>query len=83
VIPGTSINKTNGLDVGGQSYGATGYPQYGTEGTSQPYSFHTGGLQILLGDGAVRFLSENSNIGVVAALVTRAEGTGETIVSEF
>lgn len=83
VIPGTSFGKTNGRDVGSESYGPTGYPSVGTEGSSQPYSFHTGGAYALLGDGSVRFLSENLNIGVVAALVTRDAGTSETIVSEF
>lgn len=83
VIPGTAFGKTNGRDVGSESYGPNGYPSVGTEGSSQPYSFHPGGAFVLLGDGSVRFLAETSNIGVVAALVTRDGGTGETIVSEF
>ncbi len=41
------------------------------------YSFHTGGSQVLLGDGAVRFLSESIDAGNLAGLVTRAKG--ETI----
>ncbi len=47
---------------------------YGTEGSSQPYSFHPGGVNILLGDGAVKFLSDDVDIGVVGALVTRNTG---------
>lgn len=38
------------------------------------YSFHTGGVQVLLGDGAVRFLSQNIDAGTFAGLVTRAKG---------
>ena len=83
VVPGLSLNRTNGLDVGPESYGPTGYPSVGTEGSSQPFSFHTGGLHVLLGDGSVRFLSESTDIGVTAALVTRNGGTNEPIVSQF
>jgi prepilin-type processing-associated H-X9-DG protein len=71
-IPGVYFNRTNGYDVGAESYGSTGYPApYGTEGTSQPYAFHRGGGNIALGDGSVRFLDEGIHIGVLAALVTR------------
>jgi prepilin-type N-terminal cleavage/methylation domain-containing protein len=74
VIPGAYFNRTNGFDVGGQSvpYTATGYAApYGTEGTSQPFAFHKGGQNVLLGDGSVKFLNESVDIGIVAALVTR------------
>lgn len=69
------LNKTNGVDIGQENYATTGYmigsPTWRTEGTSQPYSFHPGGLNILLGDGAVKFLSEDTHIGIAAALTTR------------
>jgi hypothetical protein len=67
-IPGVYFNRTNGFDVGGHTYPD---PDYGTEGTSQPFAFHKGGANILLGDGVVKFLNESVDIGVVAALVTR------------
>jgi prepilin-type N-terminal cleavage/methylation domain-containing protein len=84
-VPGFSINKTNGLDIGAYAYTATGYPApVGTEGTSQPYSFHTGSVNIVLGDGSARPLSDSIDITVVAALVTRQDGGKEaTIGSEF
>lgn len=44
------------------------------------FSFHTGGAQVLLGDGSVRFLSENLNTGVLRALVTPKGGE---VVGEF
>ena len=75
-IPGVFINRTNGYDVGGETYSGTGYPSVGTEGSSQPYSFHPGGLNVVLGDGAVKFIDEGINIGVIAALVTR-NGAGK------
>lgn len=54
---------------------------YGTEGSSQPYSFHPSGLQVLLGDGAVKFLDEAIDIDIVAALVTRDSGNRESITT--
>ncbi len=43
-------------------------------------SFHEGGAHFLMGDGAVRFLSENLDDGVLADLTTRA---GNEVVGEF
>lgn len=79
VVPGLSLNRTNGLDVGPESYGATGYPSVGTEGSSQPFAFHPGGLHVLIGDGSVRFLAETTDIAVVAGLVTRNGGSQEPV----
>jgi prepilin-type N-terminal cleavage/methylation domain-containing protein/prepilin-type processing-associated H-X9-DG protein len=44
------------------------------------FSFHPGGAQVLLGDGSVRFLSENLNPAVLRALVTPKGGE---VVGEF
>ena len=38
------------------------------------YSFHPGGVHVLLCDGSVHFMSENSDIGVFVNLVTYAGG---------
>jgi prepilin-type N-terminal cleavage/methylation domain-containing protein len=46
---------------------------------NEPFGFHMGGLNVLLGDGAVRFVSEDVSIATFAALITRAGG--ETIDS--
>lgn len=77
-IPGVYVNRTNGYDVANEVYSSTGYPSYGTEGTSQPYSFHNGGLNVAMGDGSVRFLDEQIAIGVISALVTR-DGAGKEV----
>ena len=80
-IPGVYINRTNGVNVGGDTYAnPAGYPVYGTEGTSQPYSFHTSGMNVLLGDGSVRFLDEVIDIQIVGALVTRNQGANEPVL---
>lgn len=74
-IPGLYINRTNGYNHGAEAYGASGFPApYGTEGSSQPYSFHMGGLNVLMGDGSVRILSENTSVEIVAGMVTRDQG---------
>ncbi|HTU25631.1 MAG TPA: DUF1559 domain-containing protein [Pirellulales bacterium] len=40
-------------------------------GSGQPFSFHPGGLHVALGDGSVKFISENIPIRLFARLVTR------------
>ncbi|MDX1948293.1 MAG: DUF1559 domain-containing protein [Pirellulaceae bacterium] len=82
VVPGVFVNRTNGLNVGGESYGSSGYPSVGTEGSSQPYSFHPSGMNVLLGDGSVRFIDEGIDIGTFAALITRNAGSQETAISQ-
>ena len=38
------------------------------------YSFHVGGVQVALGDGSVRFLSENMSSTILAGMITRDGG---------
>jgi prepilin-type N-terminal cleavage/methylation domain-containing protein/prepilin-type processing-associated H-X9-DG protein len=79
VIPPTtisdvaSLNATNGDDVGGDVSPTPTYPHqyYGTEGTSQPFGFHNSGINVLFGDGSVRFIDEAVEISVFAGLITR------------
>ncbi|HBH53247.1 MAG TPA: prepilin-type cleavage/methylation domain-containing protein [Planctomycetaceae bacterium] len=47
---------------------------------SEFYSFHTGGIQTVLADGSVRFLSENMSAAVLAGLITLQGGE---IVGDF
>ena len=44
-------------------------------------SFHPGGANFLIGDGSVRFMSQSATLGVIAAMVTRANG--EVVPSDF
>jgi prepilin-type N-terminal cleavage/methylation domain-containing protein/prepilin-type processing-associated H-X9-DG protein len=70
VIPGpVAINATNGTQMG-----AFPDPIYGTFGTGEIYAFHPAGANFLFGDGSVRLLSNNTNIRIVAGLVTRNGG---------
>jgi len=70
---GVFVNRTNGHDHGSDAYNATsGYPApYLTDGSSQPFSFHPGGFNYLLGDGAVKFFDDAGGIEILADLVTR------------
>ena len=47
---------------------------------SEAYSFHAGGVSVLLSDGSVRFLSETTDSWTYVTLCTRAGGE---IVGEF
>lgn len=83
--PGEFVGRANGTDVGQETYGASGYPDWGTEGNSQPYAFHNGVINLAMGDGAARSIATDVNFGVFAALVTRngagvASGTPPNVV---
>lgn len=88
VLGGTiAINATNGHNLRGLNYtGSGGVAQtilglpIGIHGTGAPYSFHTGGAQFTLGDGSVRFISENISFSLFIALTTPAGGE---VVGEF
>jgi prepilin-type N-terminal cleavage/methylation domain-containing protein len=70
-FPGAcAVNCTNGFDMG------TGWPipTFNTDGTGQPFSFHTAGVNTLMGDGSVRLISNSIDIVTFAAMATRAEG---------
>lgn len=65
------VNCTNGEAVGFDDWPEnTGW--YGTNGSGEIYAFHTGGVNVLYGDGSVHFIQEQIDIRVLAALVTRA-----------
>jgi prepilin-type N-terminal cleavage/methylation domain-containing protein/prepilin-type processing-associated H-X9-DG protein len=69
-IPGPiAINATNGDKIG-----AFPDPYYVSEGTSEAYSFHTGGINTVFGDGSVHFIPESIGIRDFARLVSIADG---------
>ncbi len=68
--PGKVINNSN-RPVGG---GSNPWSQKNCGPNDEIFSFHVGGAQALFGDGAVRFLSENTDAGVIGKMVARADG---------
>ncbi len=60
---GTGTNLTAGINKWVRIPATTGVPQPGivVNYNTNASSLHTGGLQLLLGDGGVRFVSENTN----------------------
>jgi len=76
-LPGPCpLNCTNGEDFGATPFP---HPYYGSEGTAEAFAFHPVGANFALGDGSVRFLSQNISLREFAKLVTR-DG-GETIAA--
>jgi prepilin-type N-terminal cleavage/methylation domain-containing protein/prepilin-type processing-associated H-X9-DG protein len=74
--PGTcAVNCTNGFPY----TSTTG--AFGTEGSGAPYSFHTGGINAVFGDGSVRYIKSSVSITTFASLVTMSNG--EVIPSDF
>jgi prepilin-type N-terminal cleavage/methylation domain-containing protein len=71
-----AVNCTNGFD-----YPTYNMAPFGTEGTSQPFSFHSGTINNLLGDGSVRSINSAVSVTVFAALCTR--DNGETIPGDY
>ncbi len=60
--------------INGEKLGTYPHPYYGVDGTSQPYSFHTGGNMAAFVDGGTRFLSQNIEIRALARLISRDGG---------
>ncbi len=72
---GGSVNWFYGFDLATNSY--YGPCAVNCTNASQIYSFHSGGANVLMGDGSVHFLSDTININTVVSLITRQGG--ETI----
>ena len=69
VFPGPcAVNCTNGDNAAGLPFPL---PYYGTEGTGETYAFHSGGANVVLGDGSVRMIAADIHIHEFAQLVTR------------
>jgi prepilin-type N-terminal cleavage/methylation domain-containing protein/prepilin-type processing-associated H-X9-DG protein len=65
-----AVNCTNGFDMGT----SWPIPTFNTDGTGQPYSFHTSGVNTLMGDGSVRLIANSIDIVTFAAMATRDQG---------
>ncbi|QDV49681.1 DUF1559 domain-containing protein [Gimesia fumaroli] len=80
---GDGIGTINGINAPWQTNGGKlplTHNMYNGDAFSGPASFHEGGCHFTLGDGSVRFLSENMSQTVLTSLTTRAGGE---VVGEF
>ena len=75
---GTGVINQNKLPNGGPS--TCPWTTNNCGPNDEPFSFHTGGVQALMGDGSVRFLSENVDTQTVRKLIGRADGE---VLGEF
>jgi prepilin-type N-terminal cleavage/methylation domain-containing protein/prepilin-type processing-associated H-X9-DG protein len=66
-----------GITLQGSTFDGTSRPgpcALNCSNDHEVYSFHPGGANAVFADGSVRFIPKGMNIGVLAALVTRAGG---------
>jgi prepilin-type N-terminal cleavage/methylation domain-containing protein/prepilin-type processing-associated H-X9-DG protein len=76
-VSGQPNNKFRGQ---GQAYETTSFPASGTTAGSnggandELFSFHPGGVNVLFGDGSVRFVKDSISLGTLRALVTLSGG---------
>ena len=66
LVGAAAINATNGADVLANYNANSGAPYWGVYGTSQPYSFHAAGTNVLFGDGRVQLVASTVNIPIFA-----------------
>ena len=68
-VPGVFFNRTNGDDTGGTQLSRS--RSTARKARRQPFGFHAGGQNVLFGDGSVKFVSDQVDIGIISAAVTR------------
>ncbi len=74
-VTGIQGCSTNGMARGTAPIGAINMCN-----DSEGYSFHPGGLNVVMADGSVRFLSQTIDLNVFGGIVTKAGGE---IVGDF
>jgi prepilin-type N-terminal cleavage/methylation domain-containing protein len=75
--PNKKATITSGtlFDIGGCGHDASqAFGGFYNRGNTPLSSFHTGGTHILLTDGAVRFISDNIDLGTLTKLAVRDDG---------
>jgi len=68
------VHALNGLNVNNPNDVAGGTLFMNVHNRDQPYSFHSGGVQSVRGDGSVFFLSQGVDAGTFYALMARSDG---------
>jgi len=68
-----------GLDGCNDTFGTPGTRPMNCTNSGEPYAFHTGGMNVCLVDGSVRFVRESVPIRTFAAMVTARAGEVATL----
>ncbi len=71
------VTGVQGCNMTGTARGTAPIAAMNTCNDSEMYSFHTGGVTFVMGDGSVRFISQNIDVNTFAAVVTK--GGGEAV----
>jgi prepilin-type N-terminal cleavage/methylation domain-containing protein/prepilin-type processing-associated H-X9-DG protein len=69
---GGSVDYLYGWDLANNTY--FGPCAVNCTNAAEVYSFHTGGANVVMADGSVHFLTDSTNINILAALLTRSGG---------
>ena len=72
-----AINLSNGALVSNQSFGGA---TFNSEGTSAPFSFHAGVINVVFGDGSTRTISDNVSQDIFARFVTRSGAEDKAVL---
>ena len=70
----TPINGPQGTFVGGEAGTPCPWSVNNCGSNDEPFSSHAGGVQALMGDGAVRFISENLDFNTLRRLANPKDG---------
>lgn len=68
------VTGIQGCRVDGMARGTAPIAPINICNDSEMYSFHTGGVTFVMGDGSVRFISQNIDVNLFAGVVTKAGG---------
>ena len=64
-----AVNCTNG-----EAFTTFPLPYYAREGSGEAYSFHVGGINVVMADGSVQWINDSIALKEFARLVTRSGG---------
>jgi prepilin-type N-terminal cleavage/methylation domain-containing protein/prepilin-type processing-associated H-X9-DG protein len=77
-VTGAWANPANRMEIGGTDPNNPGASQgpcsMNCKNADELYSFHSGGVNIVMGDGSVRFMRESVKLGIIVALITHDYG---------
>ncbi len=80
IVPGSTTANGNSNHVNDSTNGGPGGCLINCSNQDNLYSFHIGGVQVLMADGSVRFISQNTSSTTLIKLMSRNDGQ---VVGDF